>query len=405
MTVSGQPTVSYNYDAASRLTGVQQGGQAVALNYDATGRRTQLTLPNEVTTAYTYDPASRLQQILHQKAGNPLENIQYQYDATRNRTNYSRTQPHASIPSEFNATFDAANRMLTLNDTVFAYDLNGNLINETSPTGVKGYTWDTRNRLTNISGPGLSAAFKYDAFDRRIEKTINGITTQYLYDGWDVAAEFQNGQMTATYLRGLSVDEPFTRTKGGSTVSYLQDALGSIVGLSDSTGALVTTYSYDAFGIVSESGFPTDQPYKYTGRDDDRTGLYYYRSRYYSPTMRRFISEDPIGLWGDSENFYAYVGNNPVRFIDPYGLAGKPKPPKPPDKPEKPQPPPGHTEDPGRPPNIPQRPERINCGTFYRLCIAAAIACPSVPGKIGLAALCTAAYIACVFGGGGDGGD
>ena len=61
-------------------------------------------------------------------------------------------------------------------------------------------------------------------------------------------------------------------------------------------------------------------PFQYTGRENDGTGLYYYRARYYSPTLQRFISEDPIGFEGGDVNFYAYVLNNPIRFQDPFGL-------------------------------------------------------------------------------------
>jgi RHS repeat-associated protein len=50
------------------------------------------------------------------------------------------------------------------------------------------------------------------------------------------------------------------------------------------------------------------------------TGLYYYRARYYSPGLQRFISEDPIGLLGGDVNFYVYVWSDPVNWIDPLGL-------------------------------------------------------------------------------------
>ncbi len=53
---------------------------------------------------------------------------------------------------------------------------------------------------------------------------------------------------------------------------------------------------------------------------DGETSAYYYRARYYDPKIARFISQDPIGFWG-GVNFYAYVGNNPVKWIDPLGLA------------------------------------------------------------------------------------
>ena len=60
---------------------------------------------------------------------------------------------------------------------------------------------------------------------------------------------------------------------------------------------------------------------QYTGRENDDTGLYYYRARYYDPALKRFITSDPIGLRGGL-NTYAYVLNSPLRFVDPAGLAG-----------------------------------------------------------------------------------
>ena len=91
------------------------------------------------------------------------------------------------------------------------------------------------------------------------------------------------------------------------------------IGLTDTTGNLVEAYRYNAYGQplqVSTVG----NPYMFTGRRfDSETGLYYYRARYYSPQLRRFIEPDPIGFEGGM-NLYAYVGNDPVNLIDPYGL-------------------------------------------------------------------------------------
>jgi len=67
------------------------------------------------------------------------------------------------------------------------------------------------------------------------------------------------------------------------------------------------------------TGETSDNPFQYTARENDGTGLYYYRTRYFSPEMQRFISEDPIRLRGGT-NYYSYVNNNPINFIDPYGL-------------------------------------------------------------------------------------
>jgi RHS repeat-associated protein len=70
---------------------------------------------------------------------------------------------------------------------------------------------------------------------------------------------------------------------------------------------------------------------EYTGRENDETGLYYYRARYYDPVLNRFVSEDPIGLLGGF-NVYTYA-YDPITQIDPYGLAGKSKKPSGPKRP------------------------------------------------------------------------
>lgn len=131
----------------------------------------------------------------------------------------------------------------------------------------------------------------------------------------------ENGQVTVDYIRTLNIDEPLARIQSNGTVRfYQQDALGSVIDLTDETGAIKTTYSYDPFGNTTVSGEISDNPFQYTGRENDGTGLYYYRFRYYSPEFQRFISEDPI-RFGGGINFFAYVKNNPIMSIDPFGLA------------------------------------------------------------------------------------
>jgi RHS repeat-associated protein len=119
------------------------------------------------------------------------------------------------------------------------------------------------------------------------------------------------------------VDEVFRRIDGTSTSNFLTDALGSSVALSDATGTTQTEYTYDPFEATSSSGTSSANPSQYAGRENDGTGLYYYRARYYNPGLGRFISEDPIGF-ASGTNFYVYANDNPLSFIDPSGLCSDP---------------------------------------------------------------------------------
>jgi RHS repeat-associated protein len=101
--------------------------------------------------------------------------------------------------------------------------------------------------------------------------------------------------------------------------ALLPDALGSTIALGDGTGTLQTQYTYEPFGVTTQSGAASTSSYKFTGREDDGSGLMYYRARYYQPRLQRFIAEDPIGFYGGDANLYAYVFNAPTRFIDPSG--------------------------------------------------------------------------------------
>jgi RHS repeat-associated protein len=115
-------------------------------------------------------------------------------------------------------------------------------------------------------------------------------------------------------------DEVFQRTDTAGTRNFLTNAIGSTLALTDSTGSVQTSYSFDAYGNTSSSGAPTTSSFAYTGRELDATGLYSYRARYYNPVLQRFISEDPSGLDGGDLNLYRYVKDEPIDSIDPFGL-------------------------------------------------------------------------------------
>jgi RHS repeat-associated protein len=120
-------------------------------------------------------------------------------------------------------------------------------------------------------------------------------------------------------LMGLGLDEIFGEITGGGTTSYFTDALGSTVALTDGSGTVTAEFTYEPYGKNTKTG-SGDTPFRYTARDDDGTGLYYYRARYYHPGLGRFVAEDPIGVAGGI-NLYAYVQGNPISYVDPLGLA------------------------------------------------------------------------------------
>jgi len=235
----------------------------------------------------------------------------YSRDATSERV--IRQTAWAARPNA-SATYDPANRLLTWDGTSYTYDLNGNLTGD----GTTTYTWNARNQLTAIAG-GAAGGFTYDAVGRRTSRTVGGVTTSYLYDGLDVVQEQIGGSPSANYLLGLGIDERFTRADGTGTIGYLADALGSTVALTDANGAVATAYTYEPYGITTQSGVGSANPARYTGREEDGTGLYYYRARYYDPRRQRFVSEDPLGdLAG--WNRLAYVDDAPTWLTDPLGL-------------------------------------------------------------------------------------
>lgn len=104
------------------------------------------------------------------------------------------------------------------------------------------------------------------------------------------------------------------------TSYYQADGLGSVTSLSNGTGALAQTYTFDSFGKQTASSGSLIDPFQYTGREfDTETGLYYYRARYYDSSAGRFVSEDPLEFAGGGANFYAYATNDPTSLADPFG--------------------------------------------------------------------------------------
>jgi RHS repeat-associated protein len=275
---------------------------------------------------YAYDNASRLTEITYTQNGTTvLGNLTYEYDKNGNRIKTGGSFARTGLPQAVASTaYNAVNHQTTFGDKTLTYDNNGNLQTITDSSGTTTYTWNARNQLVEISGSGVSATFVYDGLGRRKKKTINSDVTEFLYDGLNPVQETSGSTVLANILPGLGIDEFLTRTDvvAGVTGAFLTDALGSPVAVTDNAGAVQTEYTYEPFGKTTVSGTSITNPYQYTGRENDGTGLYYYRARYYHPQLQRFISEDPIEFAAGDVNLYVYVWNNPLAYIDPSGLSG-----------------------------------------------------------------------------------
>ena len=317
MTVGGQPTVNYAYDNADRPTTITQGTNVVGIGFDNADRLTSVTLPNGLRMEYAYDAASQLTGVTYKNGTTVIGDLTYAYDAAGRRKNIGGSFARVAFPQPLtSSTYNVNNQVTQRGSTNLTYDFNGNLTSD----GVNTYSWDARNQLASISGSGLSASFSYDSFGRRKARTVNGATTEYVFDGASVVQEKSGGTPSANLLMG-GLDQTFMRTDASGTRHFLTDGLGSTLGLGDASGAISTQYTYEPFGKTTSSGSASSNASQYTGRDNDSTGLLYYRSRYYSPTLQRFISEDSVGFSGGDANLYAYVFNSPTNYTDSSGQA------------------------------------------------------------------------------------
>jgi len=342
MDVPGRPPVNYAYDAASRLREILQGPQVVSLEYDAQGRRTRLVLPNAVSTEYQYDPASRVTALLYRNSLGPIGDLTFRYDPAGNRIavggSFARMRLPDAVPTSM---YDSGNRQLAFGQLTLTYDANGNPTTMLGPGGATTLAWDARNRLVGVGGADSNSRFVYDALGRRLMKEADGRTTRYLYDGVDLLQESaETGDHS--YLRTLNIDEPLVRD---GVDHYLADTLLSTIALTDPSGTIQTEYTYEPFGTTVSSGSPSGNSFQFTARENDGGGLYYYRARYYSPALHRFVGPDPLDavfvqlarqtdrthmfgtalsliLYTQTQtlNGFSYVTGNPVTLRDPLGL-------------------------------------------------------------------------------------
>ena len=257
------------------------------------------------------------------------QTVTYEYDDFGNILNkkvYAYTTGTLGSPSStvsYAYTNSAWGDQLTSYDgTPITYDSMGN------PTTYRGYTMTWRGKqLAGFTNGTKTVSFEYNEDGLRQQKTYNGVVTDYYYNG-SVLIGMQRG--TAKELFSYdAAGNVVSVNHNGTEYYYLRNAQGDIIKIIDGSGATVVEYTYDTWGKkVSTTGSLAGslgliQPFRYRGYVYDwETGFYYLQSRYYDPTVGRFISADVLLSTGQGVlgyNCYAYCLGNPVNMVDSQG--------------------------------------------------------------------------------------
>jgi RHS repeat-associated protein len=330
LTDTGWPTfvtVDYGYDNRGRVNSIVSGtAQNLAYQYDGVGNVAQIsdsTLSPTEVIQYTYDELDRLKTATGAAAP-------YNYDQIGRITQmgeFGTSQYTYGNPNHIHAVTGAAGY-------TYSYDANGNM------TGARGYTYgyNAENRL--VSSPMSwygSTSYTYDGQGSMVKR-------RYDYFGQYQWVVYVGGLYEKTWNQGLPSNGStkyywaFGRriamrsgSSGPSTpgaVSYfLADNLGSTNSVLHSSGAVMQDLRYRPYGWIRRSSGYNPPDKRFTGQQweiaDPSLNMYNYGARFYSTVLGRFLSADPLVVSpGDPQMLdrYAYVRNNPLKYIDPTGL-------------------------------------------------------------------------------------
>ncbi|KMJ45893.1 hypothetical protein AB204_06805, partial [Xenorhabdus khoisanae] len=317
-------------------------------------------------TRYRYNTNDQILHTLFE--GTRPHEEQFSYDANGNLSQHLPTDAHGAV-AQINQC-QQAGRVVQQGNVRYRYDDNGRLVEKNEHRDgfrpqIWRYRWDTQNQLTHCETPdGSRWHYRYDAFGRRVRKLkvhdgkLTAANLQRWLDGKPDLAPRANAIMgqdylwsgdqlieeTPIYADGTPAEgqrirwlyepgtlTPLARFEKGKLHYIVSDHQGTPREMLNEEGQLIwaqrlrTWGQVDRFQVLASNNadYHVNCNLRFMGQyEDEESGLYYNRFRYYSPKTGQYISPDPIGLEGGL-NPYAYV-HNPVNFIDPYGLAGGP---------------------------------------------------------------------------------
>jgi RHS repeat-associated protein len=231
-------------------------------------------------------------------------------------------------------TYDNAGQLTSDGTTTYTYDAAGNM----TAAGTDSFTWDWNSRMTSATVGGTTESFAYDGNDVRVSTTLGGTTTSYVWDRpangsprTGCSCDRENGAPLPLLVSDgtkqyLHADGLLAEVDAANAATYpLSDVLGSVRGLTNGSGTVTGSASYDVFGAIRGQTGATSG-FGFTGEQrDGTTGFTYLRARYHNPALGRFVSQDtvqPNAPGTQGWNLYAYVANNPMTWADPSGHYG-----------------------------------------------------------------------------------
>ncbi|MEK6303568.1 MAG: RHS repeat-associated core domain-containing protein [Acidobacteriota bacterium] len=281
--------------------------------------------PTTIGQNYGYDALNRLASAAETGAwGQTYDFDRYGNRAIRIGSYMPQPQltPQSSTPTDFSAFNQITNRIAL---SGFDYDAAGNLTRDPTTAVANAMIYDGENRQVSYTKAGVTTTYVYDGDGHRVKKLDSTGTIVFVYNA--------GGQLIAEYH-----SDPVPPAAGGGGTSYLTtDHLGSTRVVTKQDGTVKSRYDYLPFGEelgatigqrTAEMGYSAadSTKQKFTQKErDNESGLDYFLARYYSSAQGRFTSSDPLlssatvydpQTW----NRYSYTLNNPLKYIDPFGL-------------------------------------------------------------------------------------